>query len=92
MLREMLTVAFEWNAANREALLQEIYANRWKNFFGVTVYIGIVAIFVLLGYRLKRGWFTPVHRYIYLTVAWLLLAFGVATWIQYIIIIVRGHA
>ena len=90
-MRDILTFIFQWNVANRETLLAEIYANRWKNLFGVTVYIGIVAIFVLLGYRLKRGWFTPVHRYIYLAFAWLLLAFGVVTWIQYVVIIVRGH-
>lgn len=78
------------NAADKDLWREEMYKNRWKNFFMVLVYIAVCVFFLWLGWFIKDKFFNIVYWFIWMILAGMFLLVGIYTMLSYLGMIIRG--
>ena len=66
-----------------------MYKNRWRNFFGTTIFVLAALGFVFFGFWQKQYFFTLTHWYLWLVVISVILFVGVVTWFYYLWLIIK---
>lgn len=89
--KQIYKIAESQGYVDKEKWQREAYENRFQNLFLSMIFVGGAATFFLIGLLVKKGFFSPVHRYILMGFSGILFLIGMITLINYIILIIRGR-
>ena len=78
------------NKTGKKKWRDDMYKNRWKYLFGVSIYILLTIFFLLVGWHMRESFYGAIRWYIWMGLSTIFLILGIFTWFSYLWIIIKG--